>query len=77
MLYFVGFLGVLHEYACGALGGRLLITAPAALRKDNRGIIPARLTFPGKEIGIVLCVEQSVGRTAVRPTVSFRRFRET
>ncbi len=46
-LCFLGLLGVLHEYACGArpaagaLAG-LVIVAPAALRHENLCIVPAR-----------------------------------
>jgi len=46
-LCFLGLLGVLHEYACGALGvpawrvTRLVILAPAALRHENLCRIPA------------------------------------
>ena len=46
-LCFLGLLGVLDEYACGALGGtrlrvtRLVIATPASLRDENLWIIRA------------------------------------
>ncbi len=45
-LSFLGLLGVLYEYACGAprrTWRNALIVAPAALRHENLYIIPARM----------------------------------